>query len=130
MDKILVTGVAGFIGSNLAKYLLLNDKNFVYGIDNFSHSTMSSLYPLLKNERFEFIEHDLKTDIPFQVDFIYHFAGNGDLSSYYDDKYNFILNKIEMSKNIISYSQKCGAKLIFPSEYQDKQEKNIELFEY
>ena len=52
MDKILVTGVAGFIGSNLAIKLLENENNIVYGIDNFSSSTMSNLYPLLKNERF------------------------------------------------------------------------------
>lgn len=130
MDKILVTGVAGFIGSNLAKHLLLNEKNFVYGIDNFSHATMSNLYPLLKNERFEFIEHDLLSDISFQVDIIFHFAGCGDLSRYYNNKYDFILNKIEIAKRIISYSQAFGAKLIFPSIYQDKQTKNSDLFKY
>ena len=54
MDKILITGVAGFIGSNLANKLLEDENNIVYGIDDFSSSTMSNLYPLLKNERFIF----------------------------------------------------------------------------
>ena len=35
MDKILVTGVAGFLGSNLASYLLKNENNIVFGVDNF-----------------------------------------------------------------------------------------------
>jgi len=35
MKIILITGVAGNIGSSLAKYLLLNKKSVVVGIDNF-----------------------------------------------------------------------------------------------
>ena len=58
MDKILITGVAGFIGSNLALKLLENENNIVYGVDNFSSSNMSNLYPLLKNDRFHFEEWD------------------------------------------------------------------------
>lgn len=130
MDKILITGVSGFIGSNLANYLLQNKKFFIYGIDNFSHSTMSNLYPLLKNERFEFIEHDLLDDISPICDFVFHFAGNGDLSDYNINKYNFILNKIEITKNIISYCKKNGSKLIYPSEYINKSEDNFELVSY
>ena len=32
--KILVTGVAGFIGSKFSEELLKNKKNYIYGIDN------------------------------------------------------------------------------------------------
>ena len=34
--KILVTGSCGFIGINLCLTLLKNEKNMVYGIDNFT----------------------------------------------------------------------------------------------
>ena len=45
-DLILITGVSGFIGFNLAKNLLINDK-YVIGIDN-----MNSYYdPNLKEAR-------------------------------------------------------------------------------
>ncbi len=35
--KILITGTAGFIGFSLAKELLKNKQNKVYGIDNFDN---------------------------------------------------------------------------------------------
>ncbi|MBQ4646907.1 MAG: NAD-dependent epimerase/dehydratase family protein [Candidatus Gastranaerophilales bacterium] len=129
MDKILITGCAGFIGSNLANYLIKNEKNFIYGVDNFSHSTMSNLYPLLKNENFEFVEHDLKSDLNFCVDCVYHLAGNGDFSAYFNDKYQFILDKIEIFKNIVEYCIKCGAKLVFTSNFQEYSDDN-EFLEY
>ena len=34
-QKILITGVAGFIGFSLAKSLLTNKKFIIYGVDNF-----------------------------------------------------------------------------------------------
>ena len=37
--NILITGVAGFIGSRLAKKLLENKKFVIYGVDNFSTVT-------------------------------------------------------------------------------------------
>ena len=33
--KILITGIAGFIGFSIAKDLIKNKNNLVYGIDNF-----------------------------------------------------------------------------------------------
>lgn len=130
MDKILVTGVSGFIGSNLANHLLKDEKNFIYGLDNFSSSTMSNLYPLLKNERFEFIEHDLTNEIALEADYIYHLAGNGDLGHYYNNKYDFILNNIEITKNIVKFSQTQGARLVLLTQYLDYQDHNKKLHKY
>ena len=40
--KILITGVAGFIGSNLAK-ALLERKHDVFGIDNLSYGSLNNI---------------------------------------------------------------------------------------
>ena len=130
MDKIIITGVAGFLGSNLANHLLNDEKNFIFGLDNFSSSTMSNLYPLLKNDRFEFIEHNLVEDINLEADYIYHLAGNGDLSLYCDNKYDFILNKIEIIKNIVRFCQNKGARLLLTTQNLNYQEHNKKLFKY
>ncbi|MCZ2222441.1 MAG: NAD-dependent epimerase/dehydratase family protein [Chitinophagales bacterium] len=57
MRRILITGVGGFIGSNLAENLV-TDNNLVIGVDNFSNypKTIHSLYlsPLLKLNNFIF----------------------------------------------------------------------------
>ena len=66
MQKILITGVAGFIGSNLAA-ALLNKGYHVVGVDNMSQGEELNLTKLIKNPSFEIHyidirdESDLKT---------------------------------------------------------------------
>ena len=105
MDRILITGVAGFLGSNLALELLNNVDNYVIGIDNFSNSTMSNLYPLLKNPRFEFLDLNLLEDINITSDIIFHLAGCGDLKNYHKNKYVFITEQIDILKNLIKLTK-------------------------
>lgn len=55
---ILITGVAGFIGSNLAAKLL-NQGHHVIGIDNLNYGFMRNLEPIRKKENFRFILGDI-----------------------------------------------------------------------
>ena len=54
MKKILVTGCAGFIGSHLTEYLLLQ-KNNVIGIDNLSNGKLKNLESFQHQKNFNFI---------------------------------------------------------------------------
>ena len=54
----LVTGVAGFIGSNLAAFLLANHQ-IVVGLDNFSTGFQSNLDDFRLQENFKFIKGDI-----------------------------------------------------------------------
>lgn len=58
---ILVTGVAGFLGSNLADYLLSNGHK-VIGVDNLSMGNMSNMKTAMLSPDFEFIQGDV-TDL-------------------------------------------------------------------
>ena len=72
--RVLITGVAGFLGSHLADYLL-GEGNAVIGVDNLSTGSLENLKHLKGEPRFEFREHDIC--VPFDVglvDYVFNFA--------------------------------------------------------
>ncbi|GAA4898944.1 SDR family oxidoreductase [Flaviramulus aquimarinus] len=78
---ILVTGGAGFIGSNLCETLLANNINTVC-LDNFATGKRENIEPFLKNENFKLIEGDIRNlenchEACKGVDFILHQAALG-----------------------------------------------------
>ena len=63
--KILITGVAGFIGHSLAIDYLKNKNNEIIGIDNFSTYSGKDIKRLRikilkKNKNFKFLNIDIK----------------------------------------------------------------------
>ncbi len=58
--KVLVTGGAGFIGSNLVEYLLQHDVQSVRVIDNLSTGYERNLKDFLGDPRFDFFEGDIR----------------------------------------------------------------------
>jgi len=76
--RILITGAAGFIGSNLTdKFLELGAE--VIGLDNLFNGRLSNLEDAFKNKRFEFHKGDVRDlnfllDLFKDVDIIYHEA--------------------------------------------------------
>ncbi len=73
--RILITGVAGFLGSHLAERLL-SDGHSVLGMDNLITGTNQNIRHLREGERFEFVTHDvteyIQVDDP--IDGVVHFA--------------------------------------------------------
>lgn len=64
MNKIeetsfLVTGGAGFIGSNIVEYLLKNNAKFVRVLDNLSTGHRENIEPFMDLPNFEFMEGDI-----------------------------------------------------------------------
>lgn len=58
-SKFLITGGAGFIGSNICE-ALINMGYFVRCLDNFSTGKKENISELLQNENFELIEGDIR----------------------------------------------------------------------
>ena len=84
--RILVTGAAGFIASNLIRRLLERGDTII-GVDNFFLGKMKHIDPFLENPRFHFFEQDL-LDLSalnhlftqFQPERVWHLAANSDIS--------------------------------------------------
>lgn len=83
MEKIFVTGAAGFIGSSLVDRLLADGKSVV-GWDNFSTGQRPFVTDALKTPRYRLIEGD-NLDLPALIqamagcDFVFHLAANADV---------------------------------------------------
>ena len=76
MQNILVTGGAGFIGSNLVSELLKNNQNRVYVFDNLSTGRLENLE--LKNPLLFFFNIDLLSNyedwpVISNLNYLYHY---------------------------------------------------------
>ena len=79
--KVLVTGGAGFIGSNICEYLLSNDYEVVC-LDNFSTGLRKNIEPFLRLPNFTLIEGDIREletckKAVIGVDYVLHQAALG-----------------------------------------------------
>jgi UDP-glucose 4-epimerase len=83
MEKVFITGAAGFIGSNLVDRLLADGKT-VAGWDNFSTGQEQFLTPAQRNANFKLVHGD-NLDLPALIramagsDFVFHLAANADV---------------------------------------------------
>jgi len=76
--NILITGGAGFIGSNLIEYHL-NKHDVVYALDDFSTGKQDNIDRFLTNKNFHFTHTDMLKELELdhivkEVDRIYHMA--------------------------------------------------------
>ena len=117
--KVLVTGAAGFIASNLIPRLLARGDE-VYGVDNFF---LGKRAYIVKHDRFHFHEFDLldldrlvKLFESAEPDLVWHLAANSDIS--YGTKYtDFDLKGGTLATyNILEGMRRTGAKeIVFSS---------------
>ena len=80
-SKLLVTGGAGFIGSNLIEHFL-KQNNEVVCLDNLSTGHKKNITPFLENKNFQFIEGDIRDLHTCKratqgCDFVFHQAALG-----------------------------------------------------
>lgn len=73
MKRILITGGAGFVGSNLCKRLLA-EGNHIICVDNLYTGRMINIEDLMKNPEFEFINHNIIDPLDVPCDEIYNLA--------------------------------------------------------
>ncbi len=126
--NILVTGCAGFIGSNLVEKLLLNSDNFVIGIDNFDtfypkEIKQDNLSNFINNKKFEFNQTDITKKQELEnifskhnIECVVHLAAKAGVRPSFDKQKEYIAINIDGTKNILDLMNKYNIqKLIFTS---------------
>ena len=113
-SKILVTGGAGFIGSNLCEALLALN-NYVTCLDNFSTGKRENIELLLDNPNFTLIKGDIRNldnckDAVNGVDFVLHEAALGSVPRSINDP--ITSNDVNVSGflNMLVASRDAGVK--------------------
>ena len=112
--SILITGGAGFIGSNLCEYFLAKEYKIVC-LDNFSTGYKHNIEPFFQNQNFRFIEGDIRDFATCQeavkdIDFVLHQAALGSVPRSIKDP--ITSNDVNVSGflNMLSASRDAGVK--------------------
>ena len=109
--RILVTGGAGFLGTNLTARLL-NEGNYVICIDNFLSGLREHIEGFLDNPNYELIEHDIIDPIDLEVDEIYNLACAGSPPAYQADPIHTTKTCVHGILNMLELAKKNNAKIM------------------
>lgn len=102
---ILVTGCAGFVGSNLVDFYL-KKKFKVIGIDNFNTGKRENLRRALKNKKFKLVKADLLKNKNLgkyfkKIDTVIHLAANADVRFGPDNPKRDLEQNLIVTSNIL-----------------------------
>jgi len=118
--KILITGGAGFIGSNLVEKLLEYD-NEVIIFDNLSTGIMENIKNLESNPNFKFVQGDilnkeLLEQVLENIDYVFHYAAVVGVKRTIEKPLEVLNVNTEGTRNVLELSLKQGVeKVIFAS---------------
>jgi UDP-glucuronate decarboxylase len=132
MMNILITGGAGFIGSNLAM-TLWNEGHDVYVVDDVSTGRLKNVLPLVGKPRFWFSRFDITKNVEFQnvlstgfnselkylgdvgFDQIYHLASPASPPKYQIDPIKTFRVNTEGTLKVLDFAKRVNARILYTS---------------
>jgi len=111
MQRILITGGAGFIGSFLCEHYL-NQGHDVICLDNFFTGSKRNILHLMDNPHFEVIRHDITHSILLEVDRILHFACPASPVHYQYNPVKTIKTNVMGTINMLGLAKRVHARIL------------------
>jgi UDP-glucuronate decarboxylase len=111
MNKILVTGGAGFLGSHLCEHLL-KAGNDVLCVDNFFTGTKENIVHLLRSPYFELMRHDITFPLYVEVDKIYNLACPASPVHYQFDPVQTTKTSVHGAINMLGLAKRLKARIL------------------
>ncbi len=132
MNKILITGGAGFIASALAEKLSEDKKNHLVIVDDLSTGELEKV-PVSNNDNIRFIKADVNMfeDISniffsFQPNYVFHYAAMVGVKRTQANPVK-VLNDVTGIKNILNLSKSTGVKRVYFSSSSEVYGEPVEL---
>jgi len=110
-QRILVTGGAGFLGSQLCELLVARGDDVIC-LDNFFTSQKVNVIHLLDKPNFELIRHDVIVPIWLEVDQIYNLACPAAPGHYQYNPIKTIKTSVMGAINVLGLAKRCNARVL------------------
>jgi len=114
MERILVTGGAGFLGSHLCDYLL-GPRADVICLDNFFSGSKDNIRHLAGDPGFEAIRHDVIHPFFVEVDKVYHLACPASPIHYQHNPIKTVKTNVMGTINMLGLAKRTQARILLAS---------------
>ncbi|NMA19536.1 MAG: SDR family oxidoreductase [Lentisphaerae bacterium] len=109
--RVLITGGAGFLGSNLADRLIAAGHDVLVA-DNFFTGSKDNIIHLLGNPHFELLRHDITFPLYVEVDEIYNLACPASPIHYQFDPVQTTKTSVHGAINMLGLAKRVKAKIL------------------
>jgi len=122
--RLLLTGIAGFVGSHICEGVLKDTDWEIVGLDNLNYaSNLARLTDMdiweRERNRVKFVWWDLKTELNEQiiedigkVDYVFHLAANSHVDRSIKDPISFLMDNTLGTVNLLEYTRKVSPQKI------------------
>lgn len=114
MNRILITGGAGFLGSHLCEFLLEKEADVIC-VDNFFSGSKDNIRHLFSHPYFELIRHDIIHPLFVEVDKIFHLACPASPIHYQYNAIKTVKTSVMGTINMLGLAKRTKARILLAS---------------